>query len=281
MKHIYRNVIICLLVGAACVGCSKKEDNQKPAVSIVAEEGFTTGEKHLFTGTTLKYGFDALSNTATAEKLVKFQVFIAKAGQDWVYDTTYVLNNEDSFRAEGEYTFVELGDWRIGGRAFDAANNWSETFINIHVQEDMDMDFIWQQIGTDSVTGFGNYGLAWVDREVVDSVAVAFDTISLLPVDDSISLYLFDQSKWEEIDTYEAKENLFKDIKKNPKNYKDNKIDAYEIFAAEEAVTYNDVIAVMNEHRDGENLMLFIKDSYSENYSDNGLRHLTVNGILK
>ena len=76
-------------------------------------------------------------------------------------------------------------------------------------------------------------------------------------------------------------DELFKDIKKNPRNYKDNKIDAYNILATEEAVTYDEVIAVMNEHVNGENLLLLISDSYSENYNDNGLRHLTVNGKLK
>lgn len=279
MKHIYRNLIMCLLMGTAFVGCTKKVDNQLPAVSIVSEEGFTTGEKHLFVGSTVKYGFNATPNASSAEKLVKFQVFVAKPGENWVYDTTYVINNEDSFQCEGEFTFDELGDWRIGGRAFDAADNWSETFINIHVQEDMEIAFVWQQIGQDTVTGFGEYGLQWFDTELVDSVNVALDTILLLPVDDSISLYLFDKSKWDEIDTYDGKDALFKDIKKKPKDYKDKKIDAYNIFAAKEDVTYDEVIAVMNEKADGENLLLLISTSYSEVYD--GLRHLTVNGKLK
>lgn len=281
MKHIYRNVIICLLIGASFIGCSKKVDNQNPNVSIVSEEGFTTGEKHLFTGTTVKFGFNATSNVQTAEKLVKFQVFVAQAGGEWIYDSIYVLNNEDNFHTEGEFTFERLGDWRIGGRVFDAANNWTTAYIDIHVQEDMEESFTWQQVGQDTVTGFGDYGLLWHDREEIDSVSVSLDTISLLPADDSISLYLFDMSKWEEIDTYDGKAALFKDIKKNPKNYKSNKINAYNIFANKEAVTYDEVIAVMNEHEHGENLLLLISDSYSENYTDNGLRHLTVNGMLK
>lgn len=281
MKHIYRNVIICLFIGASFIGCSKKTEIQNPNVTIVSEEGFTTGEKHLFTGTTVKFGFNATSNAQTAEKLIKFQVFVAQAGGEWIYDTTYVLNNEDNFYTEGEFTFERLGDWRIGGRAFDAANNWTTAYIDIHVQEDMEESFTWQQVGQDSVTGFGEYGLLWIDRETIDSVCVSLDTINLLPADDSISLYLFDMAKWEEIDTYDGKDALFKDIKKNPRNYKDNKIDTYNILATEEAVTYDEVIAVMNEHVNGENLLLLISDSYSENYNDNGLRHLTVNGKLK
>jgi len=281
MKHIYRNVIICLFIGASFIGCSKKVEIQNPNVTIVSEEGFTTGEKHLFTGTTVKFGFNATSNAQTAEKLIKFQVFVAQAGGEWIYDTTYVLNNEDNFYTEGEFTFERLGDWRIGGRAFDAANNWTTAYIDIHVQEDMEESFTWQQVGQDTVTGFGEYGLLWIDRETIDSVCVSLDTINLLPADDSISLYLFDMAKWEEIDTYDGKDALFKDIKKNPRNYKDNKIDAYNILATEEAVTYDEVIAVMNEHVNGENLLLLISDSYSENYNDNGLRHLTVNGKLK
>ena len=281
MKHIYRNVIICLFIGASFIGCSKKTEIQNPNVTIVSEEGFTTGEKHLFTGTTVKFGFNATSNAQTAEKLVKFQVFVAQAGGEWIYDTVYALNNEDTFRTEGEFTFERLGDWRIGGRAFDAANNWNTAYIDIHVQEDMEELFTWQQVGQDSVTGFGEYGLLWIDRETIDSVCVSLDTINLLPADDSISLYLFDMAKWEEIDTYDGKDALFKDIKKNPRNYKDNKIDAYNILATKEAVTYDEVIAVMNEHVNGENLLLLISDSYSENYNDNGLRHLTVNGKLK
>lgn len=281
MKHIYRNVIICLFIGASFIGCSKKVEIQNPNVTIVSEEGFTTGEKHLFTGTTVKFGFNATSNAQTAEKLVKFQVFVAQAGGEWIYDTVYALNNENNFRTEGEFTFERLGDWRIGGRVFDAANNWTTAYIDIHVQEDMEESFTWQQVGQDTVTGFGEYGLLWIDRETIDSVCVSLDTINLLPADDSISLYLFDMAKWEEIDTYDGKDALFKDIKKNPRNYKDNKIDAYNILATEEAVTYDEVIAVMNEHVNGENLLLLISDSYSENYNDNGLRHLTVNGKLK
>lgn len=281
MKQIYRNILLLVIMGAAVVGCDKKVDNLNPNVSVMTEEGFTTGEKHLFTGTTVKFGFNAFPNAATNSKLVKFQVFVAKPGQDWVYDTTYFLNNEESFRAEGEYTFIELGDWRIAGRVFDASNNWSETFINIHVQEDMEEPFVWQQIGLDSVSGFGDYGLLWLDSKVVDSVAIALDTISLLPIDDSVSLYLFDKSKWDEIDTYDGKAALFEDIKKNPKDYKDNKINAFDIYAAKEAMTYDNVIAILNENEDGENLLLLISNSYSENYSDNGLRHLTVNGKLK
>lgn len=281
MKHIYRNVIICLFIGASFIGCSKKVEIQNPNVTIVSEEGFTTGEKHLFTGTTVKFGFNATSNAQTAEKLIKFQVFVAQAGGEWIYDTVYALNNEDNFRTEGEFTFERLGDWRIGGRAFDAANNWTTAYIDIHVQEDMEESFTWQQVGQDTVTGFGEYGLLWIDRETIDSVCVSLDTINLLPADDSISLYLFDMAKWEKIDTYDGKDALFKDIKKNPRNYKDNKIDAYNILATEEAVTYDEVIAVMNEHVNGENLLLLISDSYSENYNDNGLRHLTVNGKLK
>lgn len=279
MKHIYRNVIICLLLGASFIGCSKKVDNQNPIVSIVSDEGFTTGEEHLFTGTTVKFGFNATSNAVTAEKLAKFQVFVAKPGGEWIYDTTYFLNSEDNFYAEGEFTFERLGDWRIGGRAFDAANNWSTAYIDIHVQEDMEEPFVWQQIGQDSVTGFGDYGLLWFDREVIDSVSVALDTICLLPIDDSVSLYRFDKSKWDEIDTYDGKATLFKDIKKNPKNYKDNKISVYNIFANKEAVTYDEVIAVMNEKENGEHLLLLINDSYSEVYHE--LRHLTVNGKSK
>lgn len=281
MKHIYRNVIICLFISASFIGCSKKTEIQNPNVTIVSEEGFTTGEKHLFTGTTVKFGFNATSNAQTAEKLIKFQVFVAQAGGEWIYDTVYALNNEDNFRTEGEFTFERLGDWRIGGRVFDAANNWTTAYIDIHVQEDMEESFTWQQVGQDTVTGFGEYGLLWIDRETIDSVCVSLDTINLLPADDSISLYLFDMAKWEEIDTYDGKDALFKDIKKNPRNYKDNKIDAYNILATEEAVTYDEVIAVMNEHVNGENLLLLISDSYSENYNDNGLRHLTVNGKLK
>lgn len=281
MKHIYRNVIICLFIGASFIECSKKTEIQNPNVTIVSEEGFTTGEKHLFTGTTVKFGFNATSNAQTAEKLIKFQVFVAQAGGEWIYDTVYALNNEDNFRTEGEFTFERLGDWRIGGRVFDAANNWTTAYIDIHVQEDMEESFTWQQVGQDTVTGFGEYGLLWIDRETIDSVCVSLDTINLLPADDSISLYLFDMAKWEEIDTYDGKDALFKDIKKNPRNYKDNKIDAYNILATEEAVTYDEVIAVMNEHVNGENLLLLISDSYSENYNDNGLRHLTVNGKLK
>ena len=279
MKHIYRNAIICLLIGASFIGCNKKMDNQNPSVSMLTEEGFTTGENHLFIGTTVKFGFNAFPNAATNSKLVKFQVFVAKPGQDWVYDTTYFLNNEDSFRAEGEYTFIELGDWRIAGHVFDASNNWSETFINIHVQEDMEEAFVWQQIGLDSVSGFNDYGLLWIDSKVIDSVAIALDTICLLPADDSVSLYLFDKSKWDEIDTYKAKDDLFKDIQKKPKDYKDKKIDAYNILAAEETVMYDNVIAIMNENENGQHYLLFIGNSFSEDY--HGLRHLTVNGKLK
>ena len=280
MKQIYRNILLLVMMGATLVGCNKKVANPKPNVAILAEEGYTTGEKHLIKGDTLKFGFDATANAETKEKLVKFRMFISD-GRTTIYEKVFDLNNEETFHCEGEFSFVELGDWQIVGRAYDAANEENSAYIDIHVQEDMEETFVWQQIGLDSVSGFGNYGLSWVDREIIDSITIAFDTIRLVAVDDSISLYLFDESKWEEIDTYNGKDALFKDIKENPKDYKSNKISAYEIYAAKEAITYNEVIAVMNEHKEGENVMLFIKDSYTENYNDNGLRHLTVNGKLK
>ena len=279
MKQIYRNILLLVMMGAAFVGCSKIK-NPKPSVEIISEEGYTTGEKHLFTGSTLKFGFDAHANAETNENLVKFRMYVSN-GRTTIYDTVFSLNNEDHFRCEGEFCFVELGDWQIVGRAFDAANEENAAYIDIHVQENMEESFVWQQIGLDSVSGFGDYGLLWFDREVADSLFVALDTISLLPADDSITLYCFDKSKWDEIDTYDGKTALFKDIKKNPKDYKNNKISAYNIFANEEAVTYDEVIAVMNDHENGESLLLLINNSYSETYNDNGLRHLTVNGILK
>jgi len=278
MKHLYRNALMCLLLGATLIGCNKKVDNPKPSVTIMTEEGYTTGEDHLFTGDTLKFGFDAIANAETNEKLVKFRMYISD-GKTTIYDKVFDLNNEETFHCEGEFSFVELGNWQIVGRAFDAANEESAAYINIHVQEDMEEAFVWQQVGQDSVTGFGDYGLLWIDTEVVDSVDIALDTISLVAVDDSISLYVFDKSKWDEIDTYDKKDALFKDIKKNPKDYKNNKISVYEILAAEEAVTYDEVIAIMNEHKEKENYLILISNSYSEDY--HGFRHLTVNGILK
>lgn len=278
MKHIYRNILLLIMMGATLVGCNKKVENPKPSVAIMTEEGYTIGEKHLITGDTLKFGFYATANAETNEKLVKFRMYVSN-GKTTIYEKDFDLNNEDNFHCEGEFTFVELGDWQIVGRVYDAANEESAAYIDIHVQEAMESEFVWQQIGLDSVTGFGDYGLLWIDNEVIDSVIVALDTISLMPVDDSISLYVFDHSKWDQIDTYEGKAALFKDIKKNPKNYKDNKTNAYNILAAEEAVTYDEVIAVMNEKKDGENLLLLISNSFSENY--HGERHLTVNGVLK
>lgn len=278
MKHIYRNILLLVLMGASLVGCNKKVDNPKPNVAIVAEEGYTTGEKHLIKGSTLKFGFDATANEETNEKLVKFRMYVSN-GKTTIYEKVFDLNNEGTFHCEGEFCFEELGNWQIVGRAYDAANEENSAYIDIHVQEDMVSNFVWQQIGLDSVTGFGDYGLLWMDNKVIDSVIVTLDTISLLPADDSISLYLFDKSKWEEIDTYEGKDALFRDIKKNPKDYKNNKIGAYNIFADKEAVVYDNVIAVMNEKEDGENLLLYISNSYSEVY--HGERHLTVNGKLK
>lgn len=280
MKQIYKNIALFVIMGAAFVGCNKKADNPKPNVSIVTAEGYTTGEEHLFLGDTLKFGFDATANAQTNKKLVKFRVFISD-GRTILYDNVFNLNNEDNYHCEGEFCFVELGDWQIVGRAFDAANEDGSAYINIHVQDDMETPFTWQQIGLDSVTGFDDYGLVWQDTEIVDSVSIALETILLLPADELVTLYLFDKSKWEEIDTYDSKEALFKDIKKNPKNYKDNKITAFEIFATEEAVTYDAVLAVMNENEEAENYLLYISDSFSEVYNDNGERHLTVNGMVK
>jgi len=278
MKYIYRNTLLLVMMGAALVGCNKKVENPKPSVAIMTEEGYTTGEKHLITGDTLKFGFDATANAETEEKLVKFRMYVSN-GKTTIYDKVFDLINEDNFHCEGEFSFVELGDWQIVGRAYDAANEESAAYIDIHVQEAMESEFVWQQIGLDSVTGFGDYGLLWMDNKVIDSVMVVLDTIGLVPVDDSITLYVFDHTKWDEIDTYVGKDALFNDIKKNPKDYKANKTNAYNILAAEEAVTYDEVIAVMNDKKNGENQLLLIKNSFSEEY--HGERHLTVNGILK
>ena len=276
MKHIYKNIALLVMMGAALVGCNKKVDNPKPSVTVMTAEGYTTGEKHLFTGSTLKFGFDATANAETNKKLVKFRLFVSN-GRTVIYDNVFELNNENDYHCEDQFCFVELGDWQIIGRAYDSNNEEGSAYINIHVQEDMESPFKWQQVGQDSVMGFGNYGLMWIDTEVVDSVSVALDTILLLPANELVTLYLFDKSKWDEIDTYDGKDALFKDIKKNPKNY----ISAFEILASKEAVTYDEVLAVLNENEEGESLLLYISNSFSEEYNDNDKRHLTVNGKIK
>ena len=280
MKHIYRNVILCLLLGTTLIGCNKKVTDPKPTVTVMTEEGFTTGNSHLFTGSTLKFGFDAKANAETNEKLVKFQMRVSNGKTD-IYDTVFVLNNEDSFHAEGEFTFTELGNWQIVGRAFDAANEQGSAYIDIHVLEDMETTFTWKQVGYGIVEGFDDYGLIWKDSIIVnDSITVALDTICLQPANDSISLYLFDASTWNGIESQTDKDNLFNDITDNPNNYKNNKIDAYKgILANKENATYNEVLAILNENTNGENLLLYINNSFSEEY--HGERHVTVHGKLK
>ena len=278
MKHVYTNALLCLVLVATLVGCNKKVADPKPTVTVLTAEGYTTGEKHLLSGDTLKFGFDAAANAETNEKLSKFQMFISN-GTTVIYDTVFTINNEDRFHCEGEFCFTKVGNWQIVGHAFDNADEKGAAYINIHVQDDMETNFTWQQIGQGEVEGFGDYGLLWIDTEVLDSINIVLDTIRLVPADDSIALYVFDPSKWDEIDSYDGKTALFKDIIKNPKNYKDNKISAYEILAAEEAVTYNEIIAVMDEKENGESHLLLINNSFSEDY--NSERHLTVNGKLK
>ena len=281
MKHIYRNILLLVMMGAALVGCGKKVENPKPSVSFVSEEGFTTGENHLFTESTLKFGFNAQSNIETAKTLTKFRMFISN-GRDVIYDTVFNLNNETSFHCEGEFTFKNLGNWQIIGRAYDAADEQGSAYINIHVQEDMETSFSWKKVGygMGEIEGFDDYGLLWNDSIVMDTVVVAADTVQLQPADTLITLYLFDASTWNSIESQADKEALFKDIKKTPNNYKNNKIKTYKnILSKKEMVTYNDVLVVLNDNEGGQNYLLYINDSFSEEYF--GERHLTVNGKLK
>lgn len=280
MKQVYRNLALLFMMGAALVGCSKKEDNPKPSVNAISGNGFVSDSKKVKPNTTVKFGFDAASNAQTNQSLTKFRVFISGEPNTntVIYDTVFSLNNENTFHFEGEFTFVELGRWQIVGRAFDAADEEGSEYIDITVL--MENSFTWKKVG-DSLTGFGDYGLLWDE-------AIAQDTISLIPADTTTTKLLqLSASEWNNIYTEAHKNQLFKDIKKNydkedqtQNTYKKNELKAYKgILVKKESATYNDVLVVWNMEDSEKNLLLYINNSYSEEY--HGLRHLTVNGKLK
>lgn len=279
MKHIYRNFMLLAIVGATLVGCGKKVDNPKPNVTAVSGNGFVSDSKKVKPGTTLKFGFDAVSNAQTNQSLNKFRVFISGEPNTntVIYDTVFTLNDEKSFHFEGTFTFEEYGRWQIVGRAYDAANEEGSDYIDITVT--MEQSFTWKQVGHGEVEGFGDYGLIWNDT-------IAQDTICLLPADSVTQLLKLSAMEWNSIYTEANKRLLFSDIKKNygkPNDaYKNNRIDSYKgILLKEESTTYNDVLVVWNMEDSEKNLLLNIGDSFAEEYNDNGEVHLTVHGKLK
>lgn len=143
----------------------------------------------------------------------------------------------------------------------------------------MEESFTWKQVGHGEVEGFDDYGLIWNDT-------ITQDTICLLPTDSATQLLKLSATEWNSIYTEAHKRELFSDIKKNygkPNDaYKNNRIDAYKsILTNKESVTYNEVLAIWNMEDNEKNLLLYINNSFAEEYNDNGERHLTVNGKLK
>lgn len=280
MKQIYRNILLLVIMGAALVGCSKKIENPKPSVKAVSGNGFVFDSKKVKPNTTLKFGFDAASNAQTNESLSKFRVFISGEPNTntVIFDTIINLNNEKAFHYEGEFTFVEYGRWQIVGRAFDAANEEGSEYIDITVM--MDNAFVWKKEG-DTLTGFGDYGLLWDET-------LAQDTICLTSADTiTTKLLKLSTTEWNNIYTEAHKRLLFNDIKRNydkidqTKNeYKKYELKAYKgILTKKESATYNDVLVVYNKDDNEKNLLLYINNSFAEDY--NGVKHLTVNGKLK
>ena len=280
MKQILKNIALLVMMGAALVGCNKKVENPKPSVTAISGNGYVSDSKKVKPNTTVKFGFDANSNAQTNQDLTKFRVFISGEPNTntVIYDTVFNLNNEKNFHFEGEFTFVEYGRWQIVGRAFDAANEEGSAYIDITVM--MDDAFMWQKEG-DTLTGFGDYGLLWDEN-------LAQDTICLTPADTITTVLLkLSATEWNNIYTEAHKRLLFNDIRKNynkedqTKNeYKKYELDAYKgILTKKETATYNDVLVVYNKNDDEKNLLLYINNSYAENY--NGQLHLTVNGKLK
>lgn len=277
MKQVYKNFMLLVMMGAALVGCGKKLDNPKPIVKTISGSGFVSESKKVKPNTTVKFGFDASSNPQTNQSLTKFRVFISGEPNTntVIYDTVFTLSDEKNFHFEGEFTFVEYGRWQIVGRAFDAANEESSKYIDITVT--MDESFTWKQVGHGEVEGFGGYGLIWND-------SIATDTITLLPADSVTKLLKLSEIEWNNIYTEANKRVLFADIKKNygkPSDaYKNNRIDSYKsILTNRESVTYKEVLVVWNMENDEKNLLLYINNSFAEDY--NGLKHLTVNGKWK
>jgi len=280
MKHMYRNILLLVMMGAILVGCSKKVDNPKPSVNAISGNGFVSDSKKVKPNTTVKFGFNAASNVQTNQSLTKFRVFISGEPNTntVIYDTVFTLNDEKTFHFEGEFTFVELGRWQIVGRAFDAAGEEGSEYIDITVL--MENSFTWKKVG-DTLTGFGDYGLLWDET-------LAQDTISLILADTvTTKLFQLSASEWNSIYTESHKSQLFKDIKKNynkedqtQNTYKKNERKAYKgILVKKESATYNDVLVVWNMEDSEKNLLLNINNSFSEEY--HGERHMTVNGKLK
>ena len=280
MKQFYKNMMLIVLIGAALTGCKKKVENPKPVVTAVSQSGFVSNSKKVKPNTTLKFGFDAASNAETNQSLTKFRVFISGEPNTntVIFDTIFNLNNEKSFHYESEFTFVEYGRWQIVGRAFDAAGEEGSAYIDITVM--MDNAFVWQKEG-DTLTGFGDYGLIW-DEDL------AQDTICLTPADTMTTVLLkLSATEWNNIYTEAHKRLLFNDIRKNynkedqTKNeFKKYELEAYKgILTKKETATYNDVLVVYNRDDDEKNLLLYINNSYAEDY--NGLLHLTVHGKQK
>lgn len=280
MKHIYRNIALFVMMGAALVGCSKKVDNPGPSVTPVSGNGYVSDSKKVKPNTTVKFGFDATSNAQTNQDLTKFRVFISGEPNTntVIFDTVINLNGEKSFHYEGEFTFVEYGRWQITGRAFDAANEEGSAYISITVL--MDNAFVWKKEG-DTLTGFGDYGLLWDET-------LAQDTICLRPADTLTTVLLqLSATEWNNMYTEAHKRLLFNDIRKNynkedqDKNeYKKYELEAYKgILTKKETATYNDVLVVYNKEDDLKNLLLYVNNSFAEMY--NGQLHLTVNGKMK
>lgn len=253
----------------------KKVENPNPKVKAVSGNGFVSEDKIIEPGTTIKFGFDATSNAETNEALDIFYVCITgdRNNSNIVFDTTYKLKGDKSFHCELEFTFEEYGRYEIVGRACDVTGEKGQETIKITVK--MDEPFTWKQVGEGDVEGFGDYGLIWNDT-------IKEDTIVLFPADSLTKLLLLPTTAWDTIYTETHKHNLFADIKKKyfKSDYNSNKIDAYtNIVTNKESVTYNEILVVWNTEDEEKNTLLYIRNSFAENYHDE--HHITIHGMIK
>ena len=273
MKHYFKSFIVCLLLGMTFVSCTKKAENREPIVSALTEEGLTSSDTVINPNSTLKFGFEASRNPDSQSPLTQLRLFISD-GHAPIYDTTYSIHGENSFKAYGEYTFTEdnYRDWQIIGRAYDEAGEYGSAYINVKVQMPHET-FKWQQVG-DSLKGY-NYEnlLSWNVSEDAKNICLApSDTLNVF-------IYKFDNSQWNSIVSPADEEALYKAIIKKPKDYKNNKLKVYDaISLTDDEMTYNDVIFVMDTLTSNY-VMLKVEESFHETYQ--GISHLTVNGKVK
>jgi hypothetical protein len=200
--------LVCLISVAFFASCNDPIENPEPTISMVSDEGYTSTDAEIVSGTTVMFGFNASANTQTNEALTSFNLKVT-SGDQVLADSTYAIANQATYSFDASYSLEGEGVVTITGTVTDAANETASVTINLTlVEAQLPVDVLaWVRAGGNDGVGLEPFGLKWTRnfKEV-------FATIETL---EGTKFYQFDSSVWANTNTESEKLALFESTSAN------------------------------------------------------------------